>query len=109
MTSHQAGILTSPASSSPLEDLIRATECGDGNTVHSEDVRSQLLSEESILERTQDCESYFRGLRTVGFEAASEAEAEFPLAFAFTVHKEIGIFEVFLATFFRPNGKCEQQ
>ena len=39
---------------------------------------------------------------TFAFLPATRAERQFPLAFSFTVHKQIGILEMFLSLYFRP-------
>ena len=41
-------------------------------------------------------------MNTVAFDPTTREEEAFPLAFAFTVHENIAIVEMFLALFFRP-------
>lgn len=64
-------------------------------------VAENFLHERSIAERTAHCPSYFRSVRP-DVSPATDAEREFPLAFAFTVHEQIGITEMFLKLMYRP-------
>ena len=54
------------------------------------------------MERTNNCVNYFKTLNTVAFDPMTREEEAFPLAFAYTVHENIAIVEMFLALFFRP-------
>ena len=61
-----------------------------------------FLSNEHIIARCSDCSSYFDIINSNGFDPPTPEEKEWPLAFAYTVHKQIGILEMFLALYFRP-------
>ena len=65
---------------------------------------AEILSGESIIHRTGDCEAYFHNfpvLENLQPQSAQKRQ-HFPLAFSHLVHHEIGILEAFLAVFFRP-------
>ena len=62
----------------------------------------KFLSEDAIIERTQDVESYFQQMPSEGFRPIQEEEMSFPLAFVHIIHHEVGIFELALATIYRP-------
>ena len=63
-----------------------------------------LLSAAKILDRTRDCSAYFhRHIDSIAFDGqSSEEERDFPLAFNFAVHKDPAVFEMFMASTFRP-------
>lgn len=60
-----------------------------------------FLSEESILERTSNCESYFDLMPNEALRNINKSDHSLKLAFSHLVHKEIGILEIFLAIIFR--------
>ena len=62
----------------------------------------KFLSEDAIIDRTQDTESYFQQIPSEGFRPIQEEEIAFPLAFVHLIHHEVGIFELALATIYRP-------
>jgi len=67
-----------------------------------------FYSDESIIQRTNNCDNYFSGLSPIGkpfsaFQPLSKEELAFPLAWAFSAYHQIGILEMFLASSFRPN------
>eukprot|EP00095_Tigriopus_kingsejongensis_P001394 maker-scaffold205_size259573-snap-gene-1.44 protein:Tk01394 transcript:maker-scaffold205_size259573-snap-gene-1.44-mRNA-1 annotation:"beta- -galactosyl-o-glycosyl-glycoprotein beta- -n-acetylglucosaminyltransferase isoform x2" len=55
-----------------------------------------VMSEEALMERTRDCASYMRGLFS-RFENNS-----YPIGFAFSMHHQPAILELFLASSFHP-------
>ncbi len=59
------------------------------------------LSESSIMNRTRNCDRYFHDLGLF-IDGAEREENDFPMAFAISVHSQIGILELFLAAFFHP-------
>ena len=72
------------------------------------------------MERTKNCANYFQvriisygfaktdgnpffqTIPTIAFEPTSDLEKEFPLAFSLALHHHVGIFEMFLALYWRP-------
>ena len=66
---------------------------------------ANFLSEEQILRRTQDCGTYFSQFPVLDhLKPEAEAASEMPLALSHLIHHEVGIFEVFMALFFRPHN-----
>ncbi len=65
-----------------------------------------FFSESAIIQRTRNCTNYFGKIREFfPLESAAKIESEvifdFPLAFAISIHEQVGIFEAFLASSFR--------
>ena len=86
--------------------LVRKLNCSQNETTFpegfSEEVRLSM-SLEAIHSRTKHWGEYFKDIPTHGFDAVTQEEKDFPIAFAVTLHKDVGIFELFLAQFFRPS------
>jgi hypothetical protein len=89
---------------------LPATDTSDPTTAISP-LRSTLLdylSDEAVAERTQDCDAYFNGRPPTGAKSFSalapvtQAEVNFPLAWAISGHHQIGLLELFLASVYRP-------
>ena len=57
-----------------------------------------------MLDRLQDCHSYFNNLKefSVAFNNVTVREKQFPLAFGIPVYHDIGILEAMLMLMFRP-------
>ena len=64
----------------------------------------QMGSSASILQRTSNCTEYFLNrVDAVAFDRGPSAfERSFPLAFALLAHSQPAIFEMFMASTFRP-------
>ena len=76
----------------------------------SRNASRDYLHEESILARlkhvpTDGCGSYLRAVGAVALSNAgspTQEEADFPVAFAVSLHHQVGILEQFMASTFRP-------
>lgn len=80
-------------------------DCQDNSSFRNPDLMEEaqkFMSNEEIIKRCADCSRYFDVISSNGFAPITEEEIATPLAFAYTVHKEIGILEMFLALYFRP-------
>lgn len=89
-----------------LNSLLKSFSCTDVHSYNSSSTREgarNFLSEKSILERTSACSSYPRLMSSLNLSPATAEERDFPLAFAFTVHEDIGILELMLSLLFRPS------
>lgn len=86
-----------PPKTSELENL----NCSYPNADLSKKYED-YLSVTSVLERTENCAEYIKVIHPEALAPTTEAERDFPLAFAYTVHKDIGILEMFLALYLRP-------
>jgi len=65
----------------------------------------QFLSDESIIERTRDCDEYFKTMPVAALDDNREGVSDnVKLAFSHSVHHQAGILELFLALFFRPGN-----
>ena len=81
------------------------------NSIHKNLV--EFFMEESILERTQNCDEYF-DKHVLALADLHGKQKQFPeesdspsIAFSHIVHHEIGIFEMFMASMYRPqNSHC---
>ena len=62
----------------------------------------KFLTEESIIERTQDFQIYFQRIPSEGLRPMQNDEEAFPLAFVHLIHGDVGIFEMSLAIMYRP-------
>ena len=87
----------------PLSNILSSLDCSVINTSDDVNESSSFLTEASIIKRTRNCDSYFKIMPTVAFDPPTRDEEILPLAFAFTVHKDIAIFELFLALYYRPS------
>ena len=88
-----------------FEYFAKTLDCRDKNSYQNQSYKSEaleFLSNKQIISRCSDCSGYFDTINSNGFAPSTQVEVETPLAFAFTVHKEIGILEVFLSLNFRP-------
>ena len=89
-----------------LGTLLRNLDCVNELSYNSSRVREHyqdFLSNTGILERTADCSGYPGMMSTLNVSPPSKEELSFPLAFAHTVHTDIGIFELLLSLLFRPS------
>ena len=117
---------STPEPPDTLDLLIDKVQCVNSSDYQKESpVNVQIfnfLQDEAIVNRTLDCDSYFEIISTHAFEEVTQEEREFPIAFShtgrhrlfylfcvifprqivFSVHHEIGILEMFLASQFRP-------
>lgn len=66
-------------------------------------VLAEFLHESTIIKRTADCDSYFSRLGPIaGLEATSRDEIDLPIAFSHAIHENVGIFELYMTTHYRP-------
>ena len=79
-------------------------------TTFKKNIKNWNVSEEAILKRTQNCSTYFNAIpslcnnkNVILFESAQMNEIKTAMAFNIMVHLHPGIFELFLALYFRPN------
>ena len=76
----------------------------------------QFLSDKSVSERTSKCDNYFEQMLQFSAHATLEQfmgetgkadedpNSNFTIAFSHAVHHHVGIFELFLALYFRPKN-----
>ena len=62
---------------------------------------AKFLSTQAIIDRTRNCHTYFLNFPQIGHKYDSLMEKEFPIAFAISLHKDVGILETFLMMSFR--------
>ena len=94
-------------------DIISRIDCKDNSSYNDRQTQKlalAFLSEESILYRTTNCDSYYEIMDIFGRElsgARLSLVTESPLAFSHSIHKQAGILEVFLAlTFWPTDSHC---
>ena len=91
-----------------ISKILSKIDCTDNSSYADNDTLSKtlsFLSEEAILQRTGDCDSYHEAMDFFGQEvsfARLSLISESPLAFSHSIHGQAGILEVFLALTFRP-------
>lgn len=81
-------------------DLVQRMNC-DQKTNISHPIRD-FFSENSILERTKDCENYFKVMYVFAERMNLTEDDEFPIAYSHLIHRDVGVFETFLAIHYRP-------
>lgn len=87
------------------EYFARALDCRYNNSYQNQNYKKKamdFLSNEQIISRCSDCSSYFNTINSNGFAPITQEEMKTPLAFSYTVHKDIGVLEMFLSLYFRP-------
>ena len=79
-------------------------------TRFKENIKNWDFSEEAILKRTQNCSRYFNAIPSlcsnknmILFESVQMKDIKTAMAFNIMAHLHPGIFELFLALYFRPN------
>ena len=75
--------------------------CDRNLSVDRKESIRKFLSEDQIILRTESCSQYFETFPVLN-HLHPENRSDFPLAFSHLVHHEIGVFEAFLAMYFRP-------
>ena len=91
-----------------LLDILSIIDCKDNSSYNDRQTQKQafaFLSEEAILYRATNCESYHEIMDIFGRElsgARLSLASESPLGFSHSIHQQAGILEVFLALTFRP-------
>ena len=91
-----------------IRDLMSIIDCHDNSSYSDNATQTQalsFLSDEAILQRTDNCDSYFKTMDIFGQElsdARFKLTSESPLAFSHSIHQQPGILEVYLALTFRP-------
>ena len=60
----------------------------------------EIMSEKAIINRTANCEEYFKTVRVSALQKENEV-GNTSLAFSHLLHKDVGIFEIFLAVMYR--------
>ena len=79
--------------------------CTDPNSYKDENRKQMIMnfmSEEAILKRTRNCDTYFDSYQTVADGPATADESTLSLAVAHSLHTQIGLFELQLALSYRP-------
>ena len=91
-------------SNEPENDIYSNVDCSKApNGTEKTNLRA-LMSEREIIKRTGDCDMYFKLFRVFANEekATNRGGQRRPkIAFSHQVHKEIGIFELFLSILYR--------
>ena len=91
-----------------IRDIMSTIDCNNNSSYNDSVTRNvtlSFLSDNAILRRTADCDSYFKTMDIFGPELSAARHglsSESPLAFSHTLHQQPGILEVFLALTFRP-------
>ena len=103
-----------PANFQSIRDILPTIDCNDSSSYNGIATQNQalsFLSEDAILQRTADCDSYFKNMDIFGQELSTSRLKltsgipelrHSPLAFSHSIHKQAGILEVHLALTFRP-------
>lgn len=87
------------------KQLALNLDCQDNSSYNDPRFKSaarDFLTNSEIVARCSNCSEYFEAINSNGFAQTTTEELETPLAFAYTVHKDIGILEAFLSLYFRP-------
>ena len=91
-----------------IHDNLSSIDCNNISSYNNNVTKTRafsFLSEDAILQRTADCDSYFKTMDIFGQEVSADRlslTSESPLAFSHSIHQQAGILEVFLALTFRP-------
>ena len=91
-----------------IHDMMSTIDCNNNSSYNDNETQTQalsFLSEDAILQRTSQCDSYFAYMDIFGHELSAlrlGLNSESPLAFSHSIHQQVGILEVFLALTFRP-------
>ena len=91
-----------------ISETLSNIDCTDYSSYadnNTQDKALSFLSEEAILQRTGNCDSYHRAMDFFGQQVSSarlSLISESPLAFSHSINGQAGILEVFLALTFRP-------
>ena len=107
---HKIRINKSDSAAKVLEirDIMSTIDCNNNSSYNDSAIQNltlSFLSDDAILQRTADCDSYFKTMDIFGHELSAARlglSSESPLAFSHTIHQQPGILEVFLALTFRP-------
>ncbi|TRY73679.1 hypothetical protein TCAL_10160 [Tigriopus californicus] len=102
---HDDDALDSSLPEPTLMDFIRRINCSDPKSYKDPLLQrdmKQFLSEDAILERTKNCDEYFRLMPTNAFHNVSVEEWKLRFGVAHSLHTQIGIFEMYLALHYRP-------
>lgn len=82
--------------------MFSDADCSEGTNETEANYLREQLSERCILKRTENCDIYFNIFRVSANDAKSTRERQHPkIAFSHQVHREIGIFELFLSIIYR--------
>merc|ERR1719495_2190573 len=77
--------------------------CDENPSKEKQHYITDFLTEDQILQRTEDCTNYFQTFPVLHhLQPNNNNNHNFPLAFSHLVHHEIGVLEAFLAVYFRP-------
>lgn len=86
-------------------DFMRRINCSNPKSYKDPLLKLDIkhfLSEDAILERTKNCDEYFRLMPTNAFQNVSIDEWKLRFGVAHSLHTQIGIFEMYLALHYRP-------
>ena len=81
------------------------SEAQNPDTMSEAHIRAQkFFSDQEIIRRTSEPNSYFRLIPTEGLRKILPEEKDFSIAFVHLIHDNVGIFEMFLAVMYRPQN-----
>ena len=89
-------------SKTKLEELISELNCSVTDR-EKHRIVAEFLSETSISNRASDCKKYFNEMFVFADRYNVSGDSSFPMAYSHLLHLQVGIFESYLATHFRPS------
>ncbi|XP_059079306.1 beta-1,3-galactosyl-O-glycosyl-glycoprotein beta-1,6-N-acetylglucosaminyltransferase-like [Tigriopus californicus] len=88
-----------------LVNALSLVSCSNSQSFNNDTLRRQFrqyLTESAIINRTRNCNSYFKIIQTLAFEDITPEERDYPIAYGHLINGQVGTFELYLAVHFRP-------